>query len=213
MAVAHKGSDAAVEALMPEGRTAEEIAALGDDRLLAEMAKRIFQSGFVWKVVEAKWPGFEKAFDGFHVGRVASLNDEEIEQLLSNKEIIRNGQKIVAVVKKAQFLMELAGEHGSAAKFIADWPGEDIVGLWALLKKRGTRLGGNTGQYFLRFIGKDTFILSQDVVRALIRESVIEKEPTSQKALAAVQDAFNGWQRESGLPLAHISRLLSLSVG
>jgi len=31
------------------------------------------------------------------------------------------------------------------------------------LKKHGQRLGGNTGPYALRLLGKDTFILSSDV--------------------------------------------------
>ena len=31
------------------------------------MTRAIFQSGFSWKVIEAKWPGFEEAFDGFDV--------------------------------------------------------------------------------------------------------------------------------------------------
>ena len=213
MAILHKGDAALVDEGMPLVRSSQELAALGDDRLLSDMTKRIFQSGFVWKVVEAKWPGFEEAFDHFHVARVAGLNDEEIESLLSNKAIIRNGQKIMATIKNAHFLMELAAGHGAAAKFIADWPEDDLVGLWTILKKRGARLGGNTGQYFLRFIGKDTFILSNDVVAALTREGVIEKAPTSQKALAAVQQAFNEWHQESGLPYSHISRLLAMSVG
>ena len=213
MAIAHKGDEALVDEGMPLVRSREELAGLGDDRLLSDMTKRIFQSGFVWKVVEAKWPGFEEAFDHFHVARVAGLNDEEIESLLSNKAIIRNGQKIMATVKNARFLMELAEEYGSAAKFIADWPEDNQVELWALLKKRGARLGGNTGQYFLRFIGKDSFILSNDVVKALIREGVIEKAPTSKKAMAAVQEAFNSWHQDSGLPYSHISRLLAMSVG
>jgi 3-methyladenine DNA glycosylase Tag len=67
--------------------------------------------------------------------------------------------------------------------------------------------------YFLRFNGWDSFILSKDVTRALIRESVIDKPATSKKALRAVQDAFNAWTRESGRPQREVSRILALSVG
>ena len=42
-------------------------------------------------------------------------------------------------------------------------------------------------------MGKDTFMLSNDVVAALIREGVVDKTPTSKKALAQVQGAFNEW--------------------
>ncbi len=81
------------------------------------------------------------------------------------------------------------------------------------LKKHASRLGGSTVQYFLRFEGWDAFILSQDLVKALIREGVVVKAPTSKKDLAAVQAAFNKWREQSGRPAREISRILALSVG
>ena len=89
----------------------------------------------------------------------------------------------------------------------------DITGLWALLKKQGQQLGGKSGAYFLRQVGKDTFILTDDVVAALKAQGVIDKAPTAQRDLRKVQDCFNQWQEESGRPMAHISRLLSYTVG
>ena len=56
-------------------------------------------------------------------------------------------------------------------------------------------------------------MLSADVVTALIRQKVIDKAPSSKKALAAVQDAFNAWRAESGRSLAEISRTLACTVG
>jgi hypothetical protein len=82
------------------------------------------------------------------------------------------------------------------------------------LKKHGARLGGQTAQYFIRFIGKDGFITSGDVVAALIANGVeINAKPTSQKDLKAIQAAFNHWHEETGLPMSHISKILSYSVG
>jgi 3-methyladenine DNA glycosylase Tag len=212
-AVGHKGSLEAVEALLPEVRSGAEIARLGDDRLLAEMTKGIFQAGFSWTVIENKWPGFEEAFEGFEPRRWRMMSDEDLDRLVKDKRIVRNAQKILSVRDNAQLLCELADKHGSAAKCIADWPSSDQVGLMALLKKRGGRLGGTTGQYFLRRIGKDGFMLSKDVVKALICEGVVKKTPTSQKDLAAVQAAFDAWHEEIGRPYAHVSRILALSVG
>ncbi|MEO0358768.1 MAG: 3-methyladenine DNA glycosylase, partial [Pseudomonadota bacterium] len=101
---------------------------------------------------------------------------------------------------------------GSAAKVIADWPSVDFIGLIAHLKKHGNRLGGNTGTYALRFLGKDSFILSQDVTTRLIAEGVVDKSPTSKKAQTAVQAAFNTWMEQSGRGLTEISRVLAMSV-
>ena len=213
MAVAHKGSAEAVEERLPSPKSAAELAATPDDRYLAEMAKAIFSAGFVWKVVENKWPGFEEAFDGFDPPRVAFYSDDDIARLMSDTRIIRNGPKVRAVHENAVFLVDLAREHGSAARFFADWPASDFVGLWQVLKKRGSRLGGSSAQFALRFVGWDSPVLMGDVLKALIREGVVDKAPTSKAALKAVQDAFNTWAGESGRPMSQISRLLALSVG
>ena len=185
---------------------------LSDDRVLAEFTKRIFQAGFNWKVIENKWPGFEAAFHGFDIGRNALMDDDEIAELTRNTDIVRNGPKIATVRENAAFLAELAREHGSAAAYLGGWPVEDMVGLFDLLKKRGARLGGMTGQYALRFMGYDNFILSKSVVAALNAHGVIDGAATSKKALAAVQEAFNVWHAESGEPYAVISRVLAFSV-
>ncbi len=213
MAVGHKGSDEAVEALMPTVKTAEEIKATPDDRILSLMTRGIFQAGFSWKVIEAKWPGFEEAFEGFVPLRWKFMSDDDLDSLVQDKRIVRNGQKIVSVRDNAIFLCDLEDEYGSAAACFADWPQDDLIGLLEMMKKRGSRLGGGTGQYFLRQLGKDSWVMSRDVTAALIREGVVDKTPTSKSAMKAVQLAFGQWAEESGRPFAHISRTLAASVG
>jgi 3-methyladenine DNA glycosylase Tag len=110
-------------------------------------------------------------------------------------------------------MLDIRHEHGSFGKFLANWPEDDFVQMWLLLKKRGTRLGGQSGRYFLRFIGFETPLLSRDVVAALVGAGVVEKEPTSQKALLLTQDAFNEWREQSGKGFTEISRVLAMSVG
>jgi 3-methyladenine DNA glycosylase Tag len=184
-----------------------------DDRFLAGMTKAIFSSGFSWDVVEQKWPGFEKAFAGFKPSRVAFFADDEMAKLLKNPAVIRNGAKLQSTIANARFVIETAKEHGSFGAFLKQWPTRDQIGLMEHLKKHASRLGGATAMYFLRFNGWDAFILSQDVTKALIREGLIDKAPTSKAALRAVQDAFNAWTKESGRPQREISRILALSVG
>lgn len=205
------GADALAELLEPP-LTRTELKSIPDDRWLSMMTKCIFQAGFSWKVIEAKWPGFETAFDNFDIGRCLFLNEEDMEQLLSNKEIVRNGQKIKTVQHNASFISDLAKEHGSAGAFFANWPMDNYIGLLDVLKSRGSRLGGTTAQYFLRFMGVDSFILSRDVVGRLIAEGVIDKPPTSKAAMKAVQTAFNEWQAQSDRSYKEISRVLALSL-
>ena len=212
IAAKRKGGSDALNALLEPPFSQSELLKIPDDRWLSMMTKCVFQAGFSWKVIEAKWDGFETAFEGFDIGRCLFLNDEDMEQLLSNKDIVRNGMKIKTVQQNATFVAELAKEHGSAASFFVNWPSENYIGLLELLKKRGSRLGGSTAQYFLRFMGVDSLVLSRDVVARLIAEGVVDKNPTSKSAMKAVQSAINTWSDQSGRSLKEISRTLAMSV-
>ncbi len=212
-AARRNGGEAELEALLPTPFTVDELASIPDDRWLAMMSKCIFQAGFRWKVVENKWPGFEEAFAGFNPIRWKFMSDDDFETLVKDTRIIRNATKILSVRYNATFICDLEEEHGSAAKFFAEWPDESYVELLILLKKRASRLGGSSGQYFLRFMGKDSFILSRDVVAALIREGVITTDPKSQRDLRLVQQTFNQWREESDRSLTHISKVLAFTVG
>ncbi len=213
-AVKRKGGEKALRQLLPKSLSARKLAAIGDDRYLAEMTKCIFRAGFVWKIIENKWPDFEEAFYGFNPAGMAALSDEAIETLAQNKSIVRNYKKIVSVRDNAWFINDIAAEHGSFGQFIADWPSDNIVGLWEVLKKRGSRLGGNSGQYFLRFMGKDSFILSQDVIACLANHKIIDNhKATAKRDRLAIQQAFNQWHEETGLSLAELSRIAACSIG
>lgn len=192
-------------------KTPKELQKIPEERWLAAMTKSIFQAGFNWKVVESMWPGFEAAFEGFDIGFCLMLNDEDFERLVSDKRIVRHGTKIKSVQANAAFIASLA-DQGGVSKVIADWPSTDFIGLLAMLKKQASRMGGNSAQYCLRIQGRDSFILSQSVVGRLVAEGVVDKAPTSKKALQQTQDAFNIWMDQSGRSLTEISRVLMMSV-
>jgi 3-methyladenine DNA glycosylase Tag len=213
-AAKRKGGEAALAALLPKVAGPKALAKIGDDRVLAEMTRRIFSAGFVWSVIEAKWPGFERAFLGFAPQRLLAQPDEFWEKLASDPRIVRNPQKIMAVRTNAGFVTDIAREHGSFGVLIAEWPPDDQVGLLELLAKRGARLGGRTGQYLLRFIGKDGFVTSTDVV-ACLRDAGLDiaESPSSRRDLRKIQDQFNAWAKETGLAYTHLSRICAMSVG
>ncbi|WP_380055241.1 DNA-3-methyladenine glycosylase I [Falsihalocynthiibacter sp. SS001] len=212
IAAERKGGADALEALIDKPKSLDELLAIPDDRWLSRFARQIFSAGFSWKVIEAKWEGFEEAFHGFDIGRCAFMDDEMFDRLIQDTRIVRHGGKITSVRDNAVFLSDLRAESGSVAKAIAGWPADDYVGLLLMLKKRGSRLGGATGQYSLRMLGVDSAIFSQDVVARLVAEGVIDKAPTSKRAFYQAQDALNKWRAESGRSLTEISRVLAMSV-
>jgi 3-methyladenine DNA glycosylase Tag len=209
-----KGGAKALEKLLPKKPDMKALAKLADDRVLAEMTQRVFSAGFAWSVIENKWPDFEKAFLGFQPSKLIFQPDDFWDALLSDARIVRNGAKIASVLENAAFVQEIAREHGSFGKFLAGWPSSNQVGLLDLLAKRGSRLGGNTGQMFLRFIGWDGFVTSQDVV-ACLRDAGLDigEQAKSKSDLAKVQAQFNAWAAETGLSYTHLSRICAMSIG
>jgi 3-methyladenine DNA glycosylase Tag len=209
-----KGGPKALQKLLPAEPSMKTLEKLTDDRFLAEMTKRVFCAGFAWSVIDNKWPGFERAFLGFKTAKLTFQPDDYWHGLLSDTGIVRNGAKISSVRENAAFVQEIAREHGSFGKFLAKWPSSDEIGLLNLLTKRGSRLGGNTGQMFLRFVGWDGFVTSQDVV-ACLRDAGLDiaEQVTSKGDLAKVQAQFNAWAEETGLPYVHLSRICAMSIG
>src|SRR5438270_7089767 len=209
-----KGGPKGLEKLLPRKPDAKALARLLDDRILAEMTKRVFSAGFAWSVIEAKWTGFEEAFLGFKPTKLIFQPDDYWDDLLKDTRIVRNGAKISSVRENAAFVQGIANEHGSFGKFLTKWPSSDEVGLLDLLAKRGSRLGGNTGQMFLRFLGWDGFVTSRDVV-ACMRDADLDvaETITSKRDLARVQAQFNAWAEETGLPYMHLSRICAMSIG
>ena len=212
-AVERKGGEAQLLALTGQPLTSAELLQYSDDDWLEALTKKVFQSGFVWRVVDNKWAGFREVFFQFAVEKMLMLPDEMLAQKAQDPRIIRNATKVLTIRHNALMIHELAQQHGSFAALVAQWPGSDMIGLWDLLKKRGARLGGNTGPYALRAMGKDTFLLSSDVEAYLRAYQVIDGGLTSKGSLAKIQAQFNQWQQQSGLSLQHISRIVALSVG
>lgn len=213
LAAINKGSPAMLEQVLPSTATPKELSKITDDRYLSMMTRCIFRAGFVWRIIDYKWPGFENAFANFNPLAVAHFSDERLEQLAQDTTIVRHFTKIVAVRNNAVYVLDQQRRHGSFAAFIAAWPTEDIVGLWLELKKQGSRLGGNSGPMMLRSMGKDTFLITKDVCDALVHHGFIDKfSVNSQRDLRRVQDIFNSLCEQSGRSLSQVSRILACTV-
>ena len=160
--------------------------------------------------------GLEDLQPGEDVNYTITGADYQIESYLRHQAstfVRRFDANTYLYLSRTLTYFDLAREHGSAAKFFADWPDNDFVGLLELMKARAARCAGETAMRFFRTMGKPSFITTRDVVAALIEAGVVAQPPKSKKDLAAVQAAFNGWSRAAGLGLTELSRVLALSAG
>ena len=121
-ALARKGGEQALKSLLPPVTEKHRLAEIGDDRYLSEITRCIFKAGFVWRVIENKWPDFEAAFEGFVPAYWQQVPPEVIEQLATDERIVRNMQKIRTVPENARMIMDVAKDHGSFGQFLAQWP-------------------------------------------------------------------------------------------
>src|SRR5690606_23961143 len=206
-------SDEALEDFLPKALSVDALKQKGDDRYLSAMTQRVFQAGMQHSMVDAKWPAFEEVFEGFDPERMSQVNAQQIETYMQDTRIIRHRIKLQSIPENARFILDVRQENESSfGDLIANWPATDIIGLWRLLAKRGSRLGGRSAPGFLRLAGKDTFFLTSDVVARLVASGIINGTPGSQKDMALVQAAFNALKDQSGRPLCQLSAFLALSI-
>lgn len=209
-----KGGEAEVEALLPSSATKQYLKTLGSDRYLAEFTRKVFQSGFVWRIVNNKWANFEEVFWNFDIERLLMMPEDMLERKASDPGIIRNYSKVKTVLQNAVMISDTERrENCSFGEFIANWPEDDVTSLWIYLKKHGSRLGGNTGPYALRTLGVDTFLMTVDVENFLRNHNIVDSGTHSLRALKAAQSYFNELREESGRSLSELSRLVSLGIG
>ena len=78
---------------------------IDDDYLFEILVLVNFQTGLSWEIMLKKREDFRIAFDGFDVEKIAGYDEKRIEELLENENIIRNKNKINAVVNNAKYLL------------------------------------------------------------------------------------------------------------
>jgi 3-methyladenine DNA glycosylase Tag len=206
------GGENQLEQRLSHSLSTSDLSQYKDDRWLSAFSQKVFQCGINWRVVRNKWPNFEDVFFKFDIEKMLLIHDEMWEEKAKDQSIIRHFGKVMTIRENALMISECQSSHGSFSNFVAQWPSNDIVGLWKYLKKNGARLGGNTGPYTLRAMGKDTFMLTKDVEGYLRLHDIISTGRDTQSALKAAQDAFNHWHDESGRSYTEISQCIALSI-
>ncbi len=85
-----------------------------DEAVLFErLALEINQAGLSWLTVLKKRAALRAAFADFAVDRVAAFGAAETARLIADAGIVRNRQKIAAVIANARRIQELRRSHGS----------------------------------------------------------------------------------------------------
>ena len=89
-----------------------------DPGFLEQLAFIIFVSGFKYDIVEQRWPNIRKAFWDFDIEKVAICREKEFSKLMKSHNMIKNQDKIVAIIENAHLIFKISRKHGSAIAWI-----------------------------------------------------------------------------------------------
>jgi 3-methyladenine DNA glycosylase Tag len=120
-----------------------------------KITQAVFQSGFSWQVIRIKWPNFQTAFARFDIDRVAAFTEENVERLLENKGIVRNGRKIQATVHNARICQELIQEHGSFPNYLRTMDDLDYYQRARRFSKKFKFMGPMGAYFFYWSVGEE----------------------------------------------------------
>jgi DNA-3-methyladenine glycosylase I len=120
-----------------------------------KLTQTVFQTGFSWKTVHDKWPNFQAAFDGFDIDRVASYDERDVERLLADEGIVRNGRKLQGTIDNARILQSLIAQHGSVHDYLRSLDNLSWKERRKTLSKTFKYFGPTGVYFFLRSVGEE----------------------------------------------------------
>lgn len=119
-----------------------------------------FQAGLSWETILKKREAFRAAFAGFDVDAVAAFTEQDVERLLKDPSIIRNGLKIRAAIRNAQCTQQLR-EHGGLVAFLESftpefWPQPESLAQANTISEESTAMARALKKLGFTFVGPTT---------------------------------------------------------
>ena len=138
-----------------------------EDRYLLEMLiLESFQAGLSWECVLNKREAFRKSYDNFAIDKIINYDDKKIEELINNKDIIRNKLKIKSSINNAKIFKQISEEYKGFYNYLKTFTRGNIIyennkttsnlsdNISQDLQKRGMKFVGSTIIYsYLQAIG------------------------------------------------------------
>ena len=138
-----------------------------EDRYLLEMLILVsFQAGLSWECVLNKREAFRKSYDNFAIDKIINYDDKKIEELINNKDIIRNKLKIKSSINNAKIFKQISEEYKGFYNYLKTFTKGDVIyendkttsnlsdNISQDLQKRGMKFVGSTIIYsYLQAIG------------------------------------------------------------
>jgi 3-methyladenine DNA glycosylase Tag len=122
-----------------------------DNEYFEVLALTVLQAGLNWKMVREKWEGLCPLFKNFNVKDVAKLNSKN---LLNNPKMIKNENKIKAIIMNAHVFLKIAKEYGSFKNYLKGLEKLSQKEKLKKLEENFHRIGKYSAEYFLHSVGE-----------------------------------------------------------
>ena len=119
------------------------------------LSKAVFNAGFSWKVVNAKWEGTKEVFKNFDPKIISKWTIDEITEALASPKIIRNGNKVKAIVSNAKIFLELSEKNGSFENYLKTFRDKPCEERQKIVAKQFKWLGPTGAHFFLWSVGEE----------------------------------------------------------
>ena len=115
-----------------------------------------FQAGLSWECVLNKREAFRKSYDNFDIDKIINYDDKKIEELINNKDIIRNKLKIKSSINNARIFKQISEEYKGFYNYLKTFTKGDVIyendkttsilsdNISQDLQKRGMKFVGST---------------------------------------------------------------------
>lgn len=103
------------------------IASYDDGYLFEMILLESFHCGLSWLLILKKREFFRKAFDNFDPKLIQAYDDFKVDELLENKDIVRNRAKILANIGNAKAFLEVQKGFGTFSDYIWSFTNGQIV--------------------------------------------------------------------------------------
>ena len=99
-----------------------------DDKYLFEMLiLESFQAGLSWECILNKRESFKECYDNFDLDKVCNYDENKINELINNKNIIRNKLKIRASINNAKIFRNIIIEYGTFHNCLKQFTDDKII--------------------------------------------------------------------------------------
>lgn len=152
-----------------------------NDKYLFEMLiLESFQAGLSWECVLNKRDSFRKCYDNFDIDKICNYDQNKIDELLNNKNIIKNKLKINASINNAKVFKGIQNEYGSFYNYLKQFTnGNRYIEVDQVSSELSDKISEDLVKRKMKFVGTKiiySFLQAIGIIYSHDKECYLYKE-------------------------------------